>query len=314
MNYELSCTMNDYMVAFNLYQGTLRPVDKFLNKDELYRVLNEYTYKNECYSLPYLLFVDRHYDRGDRLRFSLNRSFAFEIRVEDTYEIDRTQVSQLMYGTSDALHPGVAQLVGSTGIAVSGKLTFFNRLIDIPHSSLNQPCAYVFQSRNPPHRAHEQIISEYAPNLVYSTPFTTANQNDYSFSTKMRAQELMRDKYGVSLLVTSLPRVFAGPREALQNCLLFQNLGAQYFIMGRGKNCVGDFYGEDQPYVFCKKFKDEGRITIEPVWYDTVYASGVEIRASSIKKQYIDRLIAPPEDLMSSYISKILLEDKCLEC
>lgn len=103
-----------------------------------------------------------------------------------------------------------------------------------------------------------------------------------------------------------MPRVFAGPREALQNVLIFKNLGAKNFIMGRGKNCFGDYYDENEPIIFCKsKFNETG---VNIIKEETYHINGEVLRASDIKHKYINKGLLVPEEIMSGEISKILYE------
>ena len=301
-------TLDDVLLAFNLVRGNLNPVDRLLTKDELYEVLESYSFDGQTYALPYLLFSRVEHPAGMMVDFHYCGAVAFSVLVDHCYTIDREEVAALMFGTTDASHPGVKRLFDAANYVVAGRVVHFNEeCLDIPHCDVPVVCETVFQSRNPPHRAHEEIVSRFAPALTYSTPYSTAKASDYSFDQKIATYRKMSELYGVGVYVTTLPRVFAGPREALQNCLLFQNKGAKHFVMGRGKNCVGDFYSDTASYDLCRSFFERGKIDIEPVWQETLYVGNVEPKGSVIKSEYIDRGLMPPEQLMSGYISEILL-------
>lgn len=305
-----SCNLEEVLLAFNLYNGNLKPVNKLVNKEELYDILNEYSFNGQTYSLPYLLFSGQQYEPNTVVNFLYKDEQAFTVHVEDCYKIDKTEVASLIFGTTDLDHPGVKKLFDSSEYVIAGKVLDFNEnCVDVPYCQNTEVHDVVFQCRNPPHKAHEFIVSSFAPNLTYSTPFSTAKKTDYSFDKKIKTFEEIGRRYGTDVYVTTLPRVFAGPREALQNCLIFQNKGAKKLVMGRGKNCVGDFYSETSSYELCRSFYDSGKIKIEPIWQDTIYVDDVEIKGSTIKTQYIDKGLQPPEHFMSNYISEILLNE-----
>jgi adenylylsulfate kinase-like enzyme len=107
-----------------------------------------------------------------------------------------------------------------------------------------------------------------------------------------------------------LPRVLAGPKEAIQNFILFNNLGAKKFFIGRGKNCVGDFYDEKEPITKTKEFIKHWKLQIELEEEENIFSDdGQMIRASSIKKDYVDKGIIPPPDLMDFNIFSILSDN-----
>lgn len=239
-----------------------------------------------------------------------NNQKVAEIEVESLYDIDFDEVSQKIFTTTDQNHPGVKDLYSNKDKKVlSGYIKYFNNEVvqdfNIPYIN-TKISEYIFQSRNPPHKIHEMIVSKYAPNLTYSTPYITTKGSDYSFDKKNEAREKIKEIYKIELNTTTLPRVFAGPREALLNVMYFANKGAKYFIMGRGKNCVGNYYDEMEPIYFCQKFEDQ--LGIKILNQGSIKVEGFKISGTKIKTQYIDKGITPPEEYMSTYISKILLK------
>lgn len=314
---KLDLTQQQLFLLYYIHKGYLKPVDKLLNCFELYEVLDNYTYKGSTYSLPYLFFVNEDYYSAHKLECYYRDAFVCDIEVEEYYVTSFKDLALKIFGVNTKEHPGVRDLY--TNIAkyiVGGEIHNFSdtaiRKLEIPyitHTLPKQPTSYVFQSRNPPHKAHENIVQHYSQkgSLLYTTPYSTTKVTDYSFATKIKCYEKMKELYDVDLLVTLLPRVFAGPREALQNCLLFKNLGYTHFIMGRGKNCVGNFYGQKESYEFCKKF--ESRIGLFIEYESTQFHKNVELKASSIKSEYINEGIIPPSELMNPAIAEILLHN-----
>lgn len=309
MEYKLNVNLDQLLLVKNIISGILKPVNKLINQKEIYEILNDYTFQKKTYALPYIFFVHDKYDKDDIIECYYEGHRSFTILVEDCFLLDLKDISSRMFGTTDVTHPGVNKLTNSCAMGLSGFIFNYNNEISIPFDTITKCMKTVFQSRNPPHKAHEEIISKYAPNLLYTTPFTTVQGTDYSFEKKMQAFLKIKEKYKIELYVSTLPRVFGGPREALQNCIIFQNQGVEEFIMGRGKNCIGNFYDEKEPYMLCKKLYQENKIDINPIWIETMYSDNREIRASNIKSEYIDKGLFPPNILMSEYISEILLSE-----
>lgn len=307
MNIEIN--QRQLFLLYYIFKNYLKPVNKLINKEELYEILDHYTFHNELYSLPYLFFVDKSINTNEIDCF-YNNKFVCTLKIECYYSINFNDVAFKMFKTNDMKHPGVNDLYSNmNNNCLSALIHEFNEdvVLDlkIPYiiPTFNYSC--VFQSRNPPHRAHEFIIKKYKENLLYSTPYETTKDNDYNFDIKIKCYNKIKELYDIDILVTLLPRVFAGPREALQNVLLFKNFGCKSFIGGRGKNCVGDYYTPNESMDFCKNYENISGMNI--IHEQTLYNNDVELKASSIKQEYINKGIVPPEELMSSYISEILL-------
>ena len=307
----MNITQRQLFILYYIYKGYLKPVDKLINKDELNSILDNYQFHGEVYSLPYLIFTK---DKAEGcIECEYDGEFVCNIQVESTYAINFEETVIKIFKTSDHNHPGVADFMSNEGsLCIAGKILNFNESaihkLNIPYIEQNFRTDYAFQSRNPPHAAHEAIVKKYLGSLLYSTPFSTTKSNDYTFDVKIKCYEKLKEIYGIDILITLLPRVFAGPREALQNSLLFKNFGCKYFIGGRGKNCVGDYYTPTESMAFCTQYEALSGISI--IHEATQYVDEIEIRASDIKSNYIDKGIFPPESYMSKYISEILIDDQ----
>jgi len=309
---KINVSQTNLFLLYYINENLLYPVNKLINKKELDIILTDFSFNNKLYSLPYLFFIDK-YTTDKKLECYYQQQKICDIFIDDIYDINYDNVAMNIFLTKDINHPGVNNLYSNKSkLCVGGYIKNFNKKIieklNIPYYNvLNKEYKSVFQSRNPPHRAHENIISKYSQNgkLLYSTPFSTTNKNDYSFDLKIKCYEEIKKHYNIEILVTLLPRVFAGPREALQNLLLFQNIGCETLIMGRGKNCIGDYYTPTQSYEFCKQFNT--KIKIE--YQETQFVNKNEIKANIIKKDYISKGILPPNDFMSDYIARILINE-----
>lgn len=133
-----------------------------------------------------------------------------------------------------------------------------------------------FQTRNPLHRAHQELTfraaREAQANLLIHPVVGMTKPGDVDHFTRVRCYEAVLDKYPAAttnLSLLNLAMRMAGPREAVWHGLIRANHGVTHFIVGRdhagpGKNSQGqDFYG---PYDAQELFKaHQSEIGVEMV-------------------------------------------------
>ncbi|AZY94079.1 MULTISPECIES: bifunctional sulfate adenylyltransferase/adenylylsulfate kinase [Paracoccus] len=133
-----------------------------------------------------------------------------------------------------------------------------------------------FQTRNPLHRAHQELTfraaREAQANLLIHPVVGMTKPGDVDHFTRVRCYEAVLDKYPAattSLSLLNLAMRMAGPREAVWHGLIRANHGVTHFIVGRdhagpGKNSQGqNFYG---PYDAQELFKaHQSEIGVEMV-------------------------------------------------
>ena len=113
-----------------------------------------------------------------------------------------------------------------------------------------------FQTRNPLHRAHEELTfraaREAAGGLLIHPVVGVTKPGDVDHFTRVRCYEALLDKYPAAtttLSLLSLAMRMAGPREVVWHAIIRRNHGCTHFIVGRdhagpGKNSAGKpFYG-----------------------------------------------------------------------
>ncbi|MCL4147428.1 UNVERIFIED_CONTAM: hypothetical protein GTU68_032481, partial [Idotea baltica] len=108
-----------------------------------------------------------------------------------------------------------------------------------------------FQTRNPMHRAHEELCHMAmdrlnADGLVIHMLLGKLKPGDIPAPVRDAAIRKMIEIYfpANSAMVTGygFDMLYAGPREALLHALFRQNMGATHFIIGRDHAGVGDYY------------------------------------------------------------------------
>lgn len=187
--------------------------------------------------------------------------------VEELSDTETATIIQQTYGTTDPDHPGVAEFVAQGRFAVSGSIQVLNYSYfptDFPDTFQtaveirNQIAAngwkkvVAFQTRNPMHRAHEELCRIAmdrleADGLVIHMLLGKLKPGDIPADVRDAAIRKMVELYfpANSAIVSGygFDMLYAGPREALLHALFRQNMGATHLIVGRDHAGVGDYYG-----------------------------------------------------------------------
>lgn len=187
--------------------------------------------------------------------------------VEELSDAETATIIQQTYGTTDPDHPGVAEFAVQGRFLVSGPIQVLNYSYfptDFPDTFQtaveirNQIAAngwkkvVAFQTRNPMHRAHEELCRIAmdrleADGLVIHMLLGKLKPGDIPADVRDAAIRKMVELYfpANSAIVSGygFDMLYAGPREALLHALFRQNMGATHLIVGRDHAGVGDYYG-----------------------------------------------------------------------
>ncbi len=203
------------------------------------------------------------------------------LTVTDRWTPDKTHEAKAVFGTNDTAHPAVRYLHETAGpVYLGGPITGlhppvhydFRARRDTPNElrtqfhKLGWHRIVAFQTRNPLHRAHQELTfraaKEAQANLLIHPVVGMTKPGDVDHFTRVRCYEAVLDKYPsatTTLSLLNLAMRMAGPREALWHGLIRKNHGCTHMIVGRdhagpGKNSDGqDFYG---PYDAQDLFRD----------------------------------------------------------
>ncbi|HEX7146036.1 MAG TPA: sulfate adenylyltransferase, partial [Actinomycetota bacterium] len=203
---------------------------------------------------------------------------------------DRQAEAQLVYGTTDPEHPGVARVLGSPARAVAGPIQAVVEPLDGPvgaraltpaetraaFASRGWGTVVGFQTRNPVHRAHEYLMKcalEMVDGLLLHPLVGPTKEGDVPAEVRMRAYEAVLGYFPPSrVLLAALvaPMRYAGPREAVLHALVRKNYGCTHFIVGRDHAGVGSYYGtfEAQELIASLPAEDLG---ITPLRFDNAF-------------------------------------------
>jgi sulfate adenylyltransferase len=212
------------------------------------------------------------------------------LEVEEVFERDRDGEAELVYGTTDPAHPGVARVLSSPSRAVAGPIQAVVEPLDGPVGAralepLETRAAFQargwrtvvgFQTRNPVHRAHEYLMKcalEMVDGLLLHPLVGPTKEGDVPAEVRMRAYEAVLGYFPperVLLAALVAPMRYAGPREAVLHALVRKNYGCTHFIVGRDHAGVGSYYGtfEAQELIASLPSDDLG---ITPLRFDNAF-------------------------------------------
>jgi sulfate adenylyltransferase len=272
-----------------LANGGFSPLDRFMGAEDYERVCDEMRLANgQLFPIPISLPIDNEtiveLDRKVSLVNSRNEIVAI-MTVDEIYEWSLEQTASSVFGASDLRHPLIAEMHSWGKRNISGSLQVlqlprhydFSNLRLSPAetrsrlSELNSSAVVAFQTRNPLHRAHEELtkraIEILNAVLLLHPVVGMTKPGDIDYFTRVRTYKALSEKYYESnqILLSLLPLAMrmAGPREALWHALIRRNYGANHLIVGRdhaspGLSSTGEpFYEAYDAQELVKRYESE---------------------------------------------------------
>ncbi len=250
--------------------GGFSPLRGFLGKADYQRVVAEQRLADgTLWPLPVTLPVTPGAGIAEgktvALRDVYGNLLAF-LHVEEIYPVDKPAEAQGAYGSTDPKHPAVAHLEKAPGQYAAGRLEVlrtpphydFVELRRTPadlrkvFEDLGWSKVVAFQTRNPLHRAHEELTKRAAEQigggLLIHPVVGVTKPGDVDHYTRVRCYRALVDNYyksgTVVLSLLPLAMRMAGPREVLLHAIIRRNYGCTHFIVGRdhagpGKDATG---------------------------------------------------------------------------
>ncbi len=187
--------------------------------------------------------------------------------IEEVTDAQMAYMTDKVYRTDDEAHPGVKAFNSQGKFAVSGPIEVLNYsyfATDFPGTfktakeirdqieanGWNNICA--FQTRNPMHRAHEELVRMCmdrceCDGAVIHMLLGKLKAGDIPADVRDAAIRKMVELYfppnSVEITGYGFDMLYAGPREAVLHALFRQNMGCTWLIVGRDHAGVGDYYG-----------------------------------------------------------------------
>lgn len=213
------------------------------------------------------------------------------LTISDKWVPNKAEEAVGVFGADDLAHPAVNYLHNTAGkVYLGGPVTGIQQPVhydfkarrDTPNElralfrKLGWRKIVAFQTRNPLHRAHQELTfraaREAEANLLIHPVVGMTKPGDVDHFTRVRCYEAVLDKYPAQTTALSLLNLamrMAGPREAVWHGIIRKNHGCTHMIVGRdhagpGKNSAGkDFY---DPYAAQELFAQHAQeIGIEMV-------------------------------------------------
>jgi len=212
------------------------------------------------------------------------------LEVAEVFERDRIAEAELVYGTADPAHPGVARVLGSPSRSVAGPVQAVVAPLDGPVGARALTPAETratfqargwrtvvgFQTRNPVHRAHEYLMKcalEMVDGLLLHPLVGPTKEGDVPAEVRMRAYEAVLGYFPperVLLAALVAPMRYAGPREAVLHALVRKNYGCTHFIVGRDHAGVGSYYGTFEAQELIASLPED-ELGITPLRFDNAF-------------------------------------------
>jgi sulfate adenylyltransferase len=278
-----------------ILNGAFSPLEGFLGRQEYESVLNEMRLPSGLiWPIPITLDVDPKFaeqiNEGETIALRDREGvFISTLEIQDIWTPDKTLEAAAVFGTEDKAHPGVDTLLNHTSqVYIGGRLRGveppmhydFKLLRDSPSElrgrfrKLGWRKVVAFQTRNPMHRAHQELTArENEANLLIHPVVGMTKPGDVDHYTRVRCYEHVLQRYPeqtTTLSILNLAMRMAGPKEALWHGIIRKNFGCTHIIVGRDHAGPGKapddkpFYPPYEAQELFSKHEKELDITMVP--------------------------------------------------
>ena len=257
--------------------GYFTPLDGFMDKEDALNVaLQMQTKEGLFWPVPIInlsTLKSTEFSKGEELvLLDPNYSDERPIAIQTITSVDTLSAHELevilenVFGTTDPNHPGVKNFINQGSTLIAGPIKVLNYSYfpeEFPNTfdtamgirnkldSLKWRKVVAFQTRNPMHRAHEELCkmaleSLNADGVLIHMTLGKLKEGDIPGDVRDAAIRKMVDLYFQpnTALISGFgfDMMYAGPREALLHATFRQNCGCSHLIVGRDHAGVGDYY------------------------------------------------------------------------
>lgn len=281
-----------------LITGAFSPLDGFMNEDDFYSVLdNMRLITGELFPLPITLDVSQEFASNLEISESIclrdpEGLIIAILEIQSIFNPDKDKEALAAFGTLDEMHPAVSYLNhNSNDVYIGGKVIGINHprhfdfisYRDTPSTlkkkfqDLGWSKIVAFQTRNPMHRAHFEILQkasqEVEANVLIHPVVGLTKPGDVDHFIRTKCYNEIVKKFpnnSATLSLLPLAMRMAGPREALLHAIVRKNYGVTHLIVGRdhagpGKDSNGnDIYGPYDAQELVAKHEEEVGIKMVP--------------------------------------------------
>ncbi len=283
-----------------LLSGGFSPLTGFMKRTTCERVCTEMRLDDAdgtVWSVPITLDVSEELAKslkpGTRLALrDAEGVMVAALTVEEFWLADRELEAEAVFGSTNREHPGVAYLLDQTRpFYVGGSVTGVQPVTHYDYKLLRHSPAELraeftklgwtkivaFQTRNPMHRAHQELTlraaKEVEANLLIHPVVGLTKPGDVDHYTRVRCYQALLHRYPretVMLSLLPLAMRMAGPREAVWHAIIRKNYGCTHLIVGRdhagpGSDSSGTpFYGPYDAQDLLRQHEAELGVTMVP--------------------------------------------------
>ncbi|MDZ7269883.1 MAG: bifunctional sulfate adenylyltransferase/adenylylsulfate kinase [candidate division KSB1 bacterium] len=338
-----------------LATGGFSPLDRFMGRADYERVVHEMRLSNgRLFPIPITLPVEAgpaiKLDHRIALRNAKNELLAV-MSIAEIYPWDLAEVAQRVFGSTDLRHPLVAEMHRWGKLNISGPLQVVQLPAQYDFQSLRLSPAQTrtrleklgrrnvvaFQTRNPLHRAHEELTKRAAAEvngvLLLHPVVGMTKPGDVDHFTRVRTYKTLVERYydpdRTLLALLPLAMRLAGPREALWHAIIRRNHGANFLIVGRdhaspGNDSTGKpFYGPYDAQELVRRHSEELGVGMVPFRelvflpdegrYEEVDKIGarrrtISLSGTQVREEYLNRGKALPDWFTRPEVAEILSE------
>jgi sulfate adenylyltransferase len=279
-----------------LATGGFSPLNEFMGKADYERVLREMRLTDgTLFPLPITLTANPAELPmvGEEIALrNANNDLIAVLEIDEVFHWDHETEARLAYGTTDARHPMISEMVNWGKVCISGLMKVINlpkyhdfidlRLTPVQVRQrlevMGHDNVVAFQTRNPLHRIHEELTKRAADrvggSLLIHPVVGMTKPGDVDHYTRVRIYRALVEKYypqdKTMLSLLPLAMRMAGPREGMLHAIIRRNHGANHFIVGRdhagpGKDSSGKpFYGPYDAQEMLKQHETELGVKMVP--------------------------------------------------
>jgi sulfate adenylyltransferase len=279
-----------------LATGAFSPLDRFMGRAALQSVVRDMRLPDgSLWPMPVALPVAdaaRPAEGAEIALRSPHNDLLAVMRVEEVFPRDFAFEAGGVFRTTDPRHPLVAEMNTWGSWYISGPLRVVNLPKHYDFVELRRTPADVrrllaeraasnvvaFQTRNPMHRAHEELTKRAAEKvggtLLIHPVVGMTKPGDVDYYTRVRCYRALVDRYydrdTTVLSLLPLAMRMGGPREAVWHAIIRRNFGANHFIVGRdhagpGTDSQGrPFYGPYEARTLAQSVQGEIGVKILP--------------------------------------------------
>ncbi|CAA0119315.1 Sulfate adenylyltransferase [Halioglobus japonicus] len=271
--------------------------------------------------------------------------------VEAVEQVSDDQIafmSEKIFRTKDPKHPGVATFDSLGRTMLSGPIQVLNfsyfqtdfpdtfrTAVEIRNEIAEHGWEKVvaFQTRNPMHRAHEELCRMAmeqlnADGVLIHMLLGKLKPGDIPADVRDAAIRKMVEIYfpANTVMVTGygFDMLYAGPREAVLHAVFRQNCGCTHLIVGRDHAGVGDYYGGFDAQTIFEEEVPKGALELEIFGADhTAYSKKLNkvvmmrdvpdhtkddfvLLSGTAVREMLGKGIAPPPEFSRPEVAKIL--------